>query len=169
MVPAWVKNAWARAQKAARIGQRARIPVPVEATVGCCDMRLVGFTFEYFAASSIRLRKWGMILLGVSGSMWIWFAVLLFTPYSAGQAGGSPASCESPFFADRRDANERAAEGSRCVAERDWPELLAVLGASVPIAVAGTALFTTGSISIRLNRHMSEVVDALTQRDDSRS
>lgn len=132
-------------------------------------MRLVGFTFEYFAESSLRLRKWGMFLLGVSGALWAWFAVLLFTPYSVEQGNGAPASCESPFFTDRRDANEAAAEGGRCAAGRDWPELLAVLGASVPTAVAGTALFTTGTTSLRLNRHMSEVVDALTQREDSPS
>ncbi|MEU5520581.1 hypothetical protein ABZ759_07715 [Streptomyces sp. NPDC047860] len=132
-------------------------------------MRRVGFTFEYFAESSKRLRTWGMVLLGVSGGLWIWFAVLLFTPYTADQARGNSAPCESPFFTDRRDANVLAAEGSPCVAERDWPELLAVLGASMPTTIAGTAVLTAGSISIRLNRHMSEVVDALTERDNSPS
>ncbi|MFD8519932.1 hypothetical protein ACFV2D_07930 [Streptomyces capillispiralis] len=126
---------------------------------------LLNFTLEYFAESSARLRKWGVILLALSGGLWLWFAVLLFTPYTVDQPRGGSADCESRFFTDRREANALAADGSRCAAERDWPELLAVLGASIPTSLAGTALFTTGAVSLRLNRHVSAVADAIAPRD----
>ncbi len=127
-------------------------------------MSLATYTNEYFDEHSAYLRKWGLLLLAVTGALWLWFAVLLFTPYSLDQTFGS-ADCESRFFTDREEANEMAAEGSGCVAERDWPELLAVLGASIPVALAGTALVTAGMTSIRMNRHLSEVVQAITPQD----
>ncbi|MEW2085758.1 hypothetical protein [Streptomyces sp. NPDC005283] len=128
-------------------------------------MPLLTYTMEYFDESSARLRKWGVVLLAATGALWLWFAVLLYTPYTTDQARGGPADCDSRFFTDRREANELAASGGRCEAERDWPELLAVLGASIPTAIAGTALFTTGMTSIRMNRHVSEVVRAITPQN----
>ncbi|TQK50044.1 hypothetical protein FBY35_0339 [Streptomyces sp. SLBN-118] len=128
-------------------------------------MPLLTYTMEYFDESSARLRKWGAVLLAATGALWLWFAVLLFTPYTVDQAQGSPADCDSRLFTDRREANELAAGGGRCEAERDWPELLAVLGASIPTAIAGTAVFATGMTSIRINRHLSEVVHAITPQD----
>ncbi|TQK49855.1 hypothetical protein FBY35_0130 [Streptomyces sp. SLBN-118] len=128
-------------------------------------MPLLTYTMEYFDESSARLRKWGAVLLAATGALWLWFAVLLFTPYTVDQAHGAPADCDSRFFTDRREANELAAGGGRCEAERDWPELLAVLAASIPTAIAGTALYTTGKTSIRINRHVSQVVHAITPQN----
>ncbi|WP_351225852.1 hypothetical protein [Streptomyces sp. NPDC002133] len=110
-----------------------------------------------FREQAGRAKLWGAVLLGVAGLLWVWFAVLLFTPYQFDDGYSDPVNCDSPFFTDRSDANAAAAEGSSCVAERDWPELLAVLGGSVPFAVTGTVLYTTGAVSKRISEHAAEI------------
>ncbi|GAA2623370.1 hypothetical protein GCM10010307_08690 [Streptomyces vastus] len=45
------------------------------------------------------------------------------------------------------------AQGDSCQNEHDWPEALAVLGLSVPVSVVGVALFTNGSVSLRISAH----------------
>ncbi|MFJ6851907.1 hypothetical protein ACIQM3_15460 [Streptomyces sp. NPDC091271] len=73
--------------------------------------------------------------------------MLLMLPYEAGTA-----DCKAPLFTERGTANT-GEYGSRCAKERDWPEVLAVLGASVPVSVAGGSLFTIGTVSRRMSAH----------------
>ncbi|GGW25323.1 hypothetical protein [Streptomyces xantholiticus] len=45
-------------------------------------------------------------------------------------------------------------------------ELLGVLGLSVPVAVVGTALYTSGSVSHRISEHAAEI-SRLSQSEDA--
>ncbi|MFE5933822.1 hypothetical protein ACFQ69_00470 [Streptomyces sp. NPDC056470] len=111
-------------------------------------MRSLPYDIE-FRARARRTQGWGLGLLALAGLMWIWFAVLLFTPYSPEE---SSRECTSRF------SSENLHNGSSsCVAERDWPELLAVLGGSIPFAVIGGVLYTSGSVSHRMAEHLAEV------------
>ncbi|MFB7450088.1 MULTISPECIES: hypothetical protein [unclassified Streptomyces] len=102
-----------------------------------------------FRARARRTRAWGLGLLAVAVLLWIWLAVLLFTPYETDTYGRE---CTSRFTSENLHNSD-----SRCVNERDWPELLAVLGASVPVAVIGGVLYTSGSVSHRMAEHLAEV------------
>ncbi|MDG4857574.1 hypothetical protein P8605_05275 [Streptomyces sp. T-3] len=113
-----------------------------------------------------RMRAWGIGLLALAGLLWAWCAVLLLTPYEVDRQGRyprSPAQCESRLLTDGGTANNGTYEGSWCARERDWPEALAVLGLSVPVSVAGVALFTSGSVSLRISSHAF----AMRELDDS--
>ncbi|MEV8020350.1 hypothetical protein AB0O76_29220 [Streptomyces sp. NPDC086554] len=108
----------------------------------------------------IRLRKraknaeaWGFVLMAVAIALWVWFAVLLLVPYDAGGSG----TCESRLFTDGPTANAQADFRNPCAAQRDWPELLGILGLSVPVSVAGAVLHTSGVASQRLNEHAAEI------------
>ncbi|MFD3530325.1 hypothetical protein [Streptomyces sp. NPDC058664] len=102
-----------------------------------------------FRARARRTQAWGLGLLAVAVLMWIWLAVLLFTPYETAEHSRE---CTSRFTSENLHNSD-----SRCVNERDWPELLAVLGASVPVAVIGGVLYTSGSVSHRMAEHLAEV------------
>lgn len=107
-----------------------------------------------FRARAKRTRAWGFGLLSLAALLWVWFGVLLLTPYDAGYRS----NCEARLFTDRSTANEGAYAGeNRCTAERDWPELLGVLGLSVPVSVVGAVLFTSGSVGNRMAEHLAEV------------
>ncbi|MEU6880476.1 hypothetical protein [Streptomyces sp. NPDC046712] len=111
-------------------------------------MRSLSYDIE-FRARARRTQGWGLGLLALAGLMWIWFAVLLFTPYEPEE---SSRECVSRFTSDNLHNSD-----SRCVDERDWPELLAVLGGSVPFALVGSILYTSGSVSHRMAEHLAEV------------
>ncbi|MGW7356369.1 hypothetical protein ACWGI0_06790 [Streptomyces sp. NPDC054802] len=85
----------------------------------------------------------------------MWFGALLLRPYTIERSGGDDRECGARLLTDRGTANE-GGEGT-CASERDWPELLGVLGLSVPVAVVGTALWTSGGVSHRLSEHAAEV------------
>ncbi|MEV8362437.1 hypothetical protein [Streptomyces niveus] len=87
-------------------------------------------------------EAWGFVLLGITGALWLWFAFLLLTPYG---------SCESRLFTDAPTANAGTSFRNSCAAERDWPELLGVLGLSVPTSVVGAVLHTSGRFGILLS------------------
>ncbi|MYY00592.1 hypothetical protein GT045_38885 [Streptomyces sp. SID486] len=116
-----------------------------------------------FRDRSSRIRAWGIGLLAVAGLLWTWCAVLLLTPYEADREEGDryPAQCESRLLTDRGTANEGVRKGDYCANERDWPEVLAVLGLSVPVSLAGAVLFTTGTV----NRMMSAHAEAMRELD----
>ncbi|MFF8606065.1 hypothetical protein ACF06X_09020 [Streptomyces sp. NPDC015346] len=111
-------------------------------------MRSLAYDID-FRARARRTQGWGLGLLAVSGLLWIWFAVLLFMPYKAGE---SSRECTSRFTSESLHNSD-----SSCVAERDWPELMALLGVSVPFAVVGAVLHTSGSVSHRMAEHLAEV------------
>lgn len=89
----------------------------------------------------------GAGLLLLSALLWGWCAVLLLTDYTVETRSGRTAECEARLFTERGTANEGLWKGDYCQDERDWPEALLVLGLSVPVALVGTALFTTGQVS----------------------
>lgn len=71
----------------------------------------------------------------------------------------------------RRHRQRGVYAGDYCAAERDWPEALAVLGLSVPVALVGTALFTTGSVSRRMSGHAQAMreLDRIAERREKKS
>ncbi|MER6099708.1 hypothetical protein ABT154_28410 [Streptomyces sp. NPDC001728] len=103
-----------------------------------------------FRARARRTQGWGLGLLALAGLLWIWLAVLLFTPYEAGEHRSR--ECTARFTSENLHNGNSA-----CVNERDWPELLAILGGSVPLAVVGAVLYTSGSVSHRMAEHLAEV------------
>ncbi|WP_329114140.1 hypothetical protein [Streptomyces sp. NBC_01353] len=113
-------------------------------------MRSLSYDIE-FRARARRTQGWGLGLLALAGLMWIWLAVLIFSPYEAEWDGRSK-DCISRWTSENLHNSD-----SRCVNERDWPELLAVLGGSVPVAVVGSVLYTSGSVSHRMAEHLAEV------------
>ncbi|MEU9009025.1 hypothetical protein AB0D12_04400 [Streptomyces sp. NPDC048479] len=116
-------------------------------------MRSLTYDIE-FRARAKRVRAWGFGLLSAAALLWVWFGVQLLTPYDAGYQS----LCEARLFTDRSTANEGSYNGdNRCTAERDWPELLGVLGLSVPVSVVGAVLYTSGSVSNRMSEHLAEV------------
>ncbi|MEW2086796.1 hypothetical protein [Streptomyces sp. NPDC005283] len=118
-------------------------------------MRSLVYDIE-FRARAKRVQAWGFGLLSAAALLWVWFGVLLLAPYDIDGRYGS-SDCESRFFTERSTANEGAANGTKCAAERDWPELLGVLGLSVPLSLVGAVLYTSGSVSNRMSEHLAEV------------
>ncbi|WP_428949851.1 hypothetical protein [Streptomyces sp. cg35] len=102
-----------------------------------------------------RIRAWGVGLLVVAALQWAWCALLLLTPYEVDRQPDDhyPAECESRLLTERGTANNGLQRGDWCQNERDWPEALGVLGLSVPVSIAGVALFVSGSVSLRMSAH----------------
>ncbi|MEW1902334.1 MULTISPECIES: hypothetical protein [unclassified Streptomyces] len=100
-----------------------------------------------FRARARRTQGWGILLLAAAGLLWIWFAVLLVTPYEQ-SGGGSP--CPALLTSEYVHHDD-------CVEERDWPGLVALLGGSLPFAVVGAALYTSGSAAHRTADYLAEV------------
>ncbi|MEV0008495.1 hypothetical protein [Streptomyces sp. NPDC047973] len=102
-----------------------------------------------------KTRNWGLALLALATLLWAWCAVLILLPYEVDRKPDDqyPAECESRLFTDRGTANEGRGQGVYCADERDWPEALAVLGLSLPVSLAGVALFTVGTVSRRMSGH----------------
>ncbi|MFI6105364.1 hypothetical protein [Streptomyces sp. NPDC051310] len=121
-----------------------------------------------FRDRAARTRGWGAALLAVAALLWTWCALLLITPYEVDDRPGDrhPEECEARLFTDAGTANDGVWRGDRCADERDWPEALAVLGLSVPLAVAGSVLLTVGAVSLRMSAHAEamRVLDDLSDR-----
>ncbi|MER8072794.1 hypothetical protein ABTZ59_31400 [Streptomyces sp. NPDC094034] len=117
-----------------------------------------------------RIRAWGIGLLAVATLQWTWCALLLLTPYKVDEEPDDryPAECESRLLTERGTANDGLQRGDWCQNERDWPEVLAVLGLSVPVSVVGVALYTSGSVSIRMSAH-AEAMCELDKHTDARN
>ncbi|MGW0732490.1 hypothetical protein [Streptomyces sp. NPDC002851] len=118
-------------------------------------MRSREYDFNFRDRAS-RIRAWGIALLALAGLLWTWCALLLLTPYEADKEESvprSPDQCEPRLLTDQGTANNGQYEGDWCEDERDWPEALAVLGLSLPFSVTGVALFTNGSVSLRISSH----------------
>ncbi|MEV4880416.1 hypothetical protein [Streptomyces cyaneofuscatus] len=121
-------------------------------------MRSVAYDLE-FREQSGRIRDWGAGLLFLAALMWGWCAILLLTSYSVETSPGNTTECASRLFTDGSTANDGLRSGDYCASERDWPEALAVLGLSMPVALVGTALFTTGTVSRRMSAHGQAIRD----------
>ncbi|MGW1296043.1 hypothetical protein [Streptomyces sp. NPDC002533] len=119
-----------------------------------------------FRERAARIRTWGVGLLILAGLLWSWCAILLMTEYEVETRAGSTRECASRLFTEGGTANDGVWAGDYCAAERDWPEVLAVLGLSIPVALVGTALVTTGSVSRRMSAHAQAMreLDRLAER-----
>ncbi|MFD9809861.1 hypothetical protein ACFWZZ_25230 [[Kitasatospora] papulosa] len=108
-----------------------------------------------------RIRTWGLVLLSLAAVLWVWVGVLLLTPYTADRKPDDkyPDECESRLFTEWSTANEGKGHGDYCQQERDWPEVLGVLGLSLPISVAGGSLFTIGTVTRRMSAHAQAMRD----------
>ncbi|MFF5786055.1 hypothetical protein ACFY8P_13955 [Streptomyces sp. NPDC012693] len=102
---------------------------------------------EDLRARARRTQGWGLGLLTVAALLWVWFGVLLLTPY-AQEGPGSP--CPALLTSEYVHHDD-------CVESRDWPGLLALLGGSLPLAVVGGALYTSGAVSHRMSEHLAEI------------
>ncbi|MFH8436103.1 hypothetical protein ACH4A3_12915 [Streptomyces sp. NPDC018007] len=124
-----------------------------------------------FRERAARTRDVGALLLVVAGVLWGWCAILLMTEYSIETAGGNERECAARLFTDRGTANGGVYSGDYCADERDWPEALLVLGLSIPVALAGTALVTTGSVSRRMSSHAQAMreLDRLADEREKRT
>ncbi|MEU1278158.1 hypothetical protein [Streptomyces sp. NPDC005805] len=121
-----------------------------------------------FRDRATRRRSWGAGLLALAGLLWVWCAVLLLTPYQAEEPGDDdPVSCESRLLTDGGTANQGVRSGTYCAAERDWPEALFVLGLSFPVALAGTGLFTAGTVARQMSAHAEAMRELDTLADRS--
>ncbi|MEW1635296.1 hypothetical protein AB0469_14575 [Streptomyces sp. NPDC093801] len=113
-----------------------------------------------FRERARRKQAWGFSLLAASAGIWLWIAAQLLLPYSV---TGRDAECQSRVFYTKEAERGRPyqgyadAEGTRCAAERDWAGLLALLLLSLPTAVVGTVLYTSGGTGHRLSEHAAEV------------
>ncbi|MFF2728091.1 hypothetical protein ACFVS9_09310 [Streptomyces sp. NPDC058008] len=117
-----------------------------------------------------RTRTKGLVLLCLAALLWVWTAVLLTMPYQADTGrDGDTASCGARLFTERGTANTGGSGRESCQKERDWPKVLAVLGASIPVSVVGGSLFTIGTVTRRMSAHgeaMRELDKLTAGRED---
>ncbi|MFI8850137.1 hypothetical protein ACIGW3_08050 [Streptomyces sp. NPDC053499] len=113
-----------------------------------------------FRDRSRLIANWGIALLFVATVLWLWCGVLLTMPYEVKRhSTGGSLQCEPRLFTDEGAANEEKLEAP-CTDERDWLEAVALLGVSVPAAVAGAVLLTCGRLSIRMSEHAQALITA---------
>ncbi|MFJ6522430.1 hypothetical protein ACIQJ4_29740 [Streptomyces filamentosus] len=89
-----------------------------------------------------RSQGWGLGLLAAAGLLWVWFAVLLVTPY-----GEESGDCAALIAREYDPADP-------CTELRDWPFMTALLGGSVPLAAVGSAVYASGSAARRVAEHL---------------
>ncbi|MFD7258457.1 hypothetical protein [Streptomyces sp. NPDC059874] len=113
-----------------------------------------------FRARAARKQAWGFGLLAAAAAVWLWIGAQLLLPFTP--ADDDDNKCESRVFYSDEDRRGRSlsyveAEGEACDDERDTAVLLALLLLSLPFAVVGTVLYTSGSTEDRLSHHAAEV------------
>jgi uncharacterized membrane protein YhaH (DUF805 family) len=115
---------------------------------------------QNFVARAERLRAWGIGLLCVAAVFWAYAAWQMFTPFTSTVW---EADCSAPAFSERKDLyiddhigddHDRAL---RCDADRDWTGPVTALVLSVPVGIAGAALFATGAAITAVRRHDADV------------
>ncbi|MEU9301677.1 hypothetical protein [Streptomyces sp. NPDC048269] len=114
-----------------------------------------------FRARASHKQAWGFGLIAAASGIWLWLACQVLLPYSV-EHGRNDRECASRVFYESTRESYAEAEGTSCAMERDWADLLAVLLFSLPLAVVGTVLYTSGATDNRLSRHVAEV-NRLTQ------
>ncbi|MFE9362376.1 hypothetical protein ACFYNN_06000 [Streptomyces sp. NPDC006978] len=105
-----------------------------------------------------RQQSWGVGLMAVSAALFLWLGYLLLIPYSVHDYHDEIA-CEAPVFYDSESTSYSQGAGKLCSMERDWPELLGLGFLAVPPAVAGAALFTSGSARKRASAHVFRILE----------
>ncbi|MFF1692655.1 hypothetical protein ACFVXC_03395 [Streptomyces sp. NPDC058257] len=112
---------------------------------------------QKFARSAENRRNWGAVLLAAAAVIWLVLAWQLMMPFSDGDDEyASSRKCESMLFYEGDDPTWQDDTWDDCRAQRRWPEMLGWLGLSVPLSVAGAALWTSGATSRQLREYMAE-------------
>ncbi|MFJ7158381.1 hypothetical protein ACIQUQ_26055 [Streptomyces sp. NPDC101118] len=109
---------------------------------------------DAFRDRSGRRQAWGLGLLSLAFLSWLWLAYRLFVPYEA-VYDREDVECPARVALDRTDLGPGPAEA--CRLQRDTTELLGVLVVSLPFAVTGTVLYTSGGTAVRLSAHLMEL------------
>lgn len=106
-------------------------------------MRTPEYDLEFLDRAG-KTRAWGLALLALAALLWLWGAALVALPY-----GG----CESRLLTEGGTANTGEESGQGCQKARDWPEMVAVFGASIPVTAGGVVLFTIGTVTRRIGAY----------------
>lgn len=114
-----------------------------------------------------RQQSWGAGLMAVSAALFLWLGYLLLMPFSVHDYHDEIA-CEAPVFYDSESSAYGQGTGKLCSAERDWPELLGLGFLAVPPAVAGAALFTSGSARKRASAHVFRILEMQESEERAR-
>ncbi|WP_432105014.1 hypothetical protein [Streptomyces sp. bgisy091] len=114
-----------------------------------------------------RQQGWGAGLMVVSAALFLWLGYLLMIPFTVHDYQDEIA-CEAPVFHDSESTSYSQGAGKLCSAERDWPELLALGLLAVPPAVAGAALFTSGSARKRASSHVFRILEMQDSQERAR-
>ncbi|MEW2219014.1 hypothetical protein AB0939_06790 [Streptomyces sp. NPDC006990] len=113
-----------------------------------------------FRERSDRISNLGTALLMLAALLWVWCGVLLTTSYGVQpRFGDESLQCEPRLSTEEGTAN-RSGTQTPCADERDWPEVVALLGLSVPVSVAGAVFLTYGRLSVRMSKHAQELAAA---------
>lgn len=114
-----------------------------------------------------RQQSWGAGLMAVSAALFLWLGYLLLVPFSVNSGIHDEIACDAPVFYDSTSTSYSQGTGQLCSSERDWPELLGLGFLAVPPAVAGAALFTSGSARKRASAHVFRILE--TQESEERA
>ncbi|MFJ8857828.1 hypothetical protein ACIRD8_05270 [Streptomyces sp. NPDC102451] len=114
-----------------------------------------------------RQQNWGAGLMAVSAALFLWLGYLLLIPFSVDDYHDEIA-CEAPVFYDGERTPYSEGAGKLCSVERDWPELLGIGALAVPPAVAGAALFTSGSARKRASAHVFRILEIQESEERAR-
>ncbi|MFI6084978.1 hypothetical protein ACIBBB_29110 [Streptomyces sp. NPDC051217] len=106
-------------------------------------------------------------LMAVSAALFLWLGYLLLIPFSVHYYHDEIA-CEAPVFYNSESTSYSQGAGKLCSAERDWPELLGLGFLSVPPAVAGAALFSSGSACKRASGHVFRILEMQESEERAR-
>ncbi|MFB8027449.1 hypothetical protein ACFQ6U_24030 [Streptomyces sp. NPDC056465] len=122
---------------------------------------------QEFDRGAGRLQGWGLGLMVVSAVLFLWLGRLLLMPFTVESSFGE-IDCDAPVFYTSESTPYSESTPTLCVARRDWPELLALGIFAVPPAVAGAALFTSGSTRKRASAHVFRILEMQDSEERAR-
>lgn len=105
--------------------------------------------------------------MAVSAALFLWLAYLLLMPFSV-QEYQDEIACDAPLFHNSDGTSYSEGALKPCSAERDWPDLLAIGFLAVPPAVAGAALYTSGSARKRASAHVFRILEMQESEERAR-
>ncbi|MGW1812649.1 hypothetical protein ACWCQM_03565 [Streptomyces sp. NPDC002125] len=114
-----------------------------------------------------RQQSWGAGLMAVSVALFLWLGYLLLIPFTVHDYQDEIA-CDAPVFYDSESTSYSQGAGKLCSVERDWPELLGIGFLAVPPAVAGAALFVSGSARKRASSHVFRILEMQESEERAR-
>ncbi|MGW1463424.1 hypothetical protein ACWCPT_03575 [Streptomyces sp. NPDC002308] len=112
-------------------------------------------TRQDFDRRAATRSAWGMGLVAVAAVLLVWLGWLLLVPFSvASSVGDTEIDCGAPVSETYSPDSPNV-----CAQERQWPELVGVLGLSVPFAVTGAALWVSGNSRRRTTEHVLRLLE----------